>query len=343
VLRFKIVQSGNALRAGLLGLGFGFMYVGNRYSANGVAFAGLSVQVKERSVGPPQGLGRQSSARVAHPIWVVRAMSVARADRGWTRDRCVDGGAAALEGKHVVVIGCGMLGSPIAEGLARAGVGCLTLIDSDELDAANIGRHVLGASYLGQGKAEALAHHIRATIPTTKVMPIGEDLVAQEKCNVFGPGIDLVICTTADKRCEQYLMAERFSHGAPGVLLICWLEPYAVAGHALASSSPSESLADLFSSRGNFLKPCVDWPNGIPAHRVPACQAAFQPAGMAAAVPAIAMCTSAVLDYLLHRRTGSAHLSWCADAKAVQSAGGRLAAHQQSLPGLAVSERPLFS
>jgi sulfur-carrier protein adenylyltransferase/sulfurtransferase len=310
---------------------------------NGTAIAGLTVQVKERGVGPPRGWGRRSGARVAHPIWEVGAMSVARADRGWTRDRCIDHGTAALEGKHVVVIGCGMLGSPIAEGLARAGVGCLTLIDSDELDAANIGRHVLGASYLGQGKAAALAHHIRATIPTAKVMPIGEDLVAQQKCNVFEPGIDLVICTTADKRCEQFLMAERFAHGAPGALLICWLEPYAVAGHALVSSSPSERLVDLFSSRGDFRKPCVDWPNGIPAHRVPACQAAFQPAGMATAVPTIAMCTSAVLDYLLHRRSGSAHLSWCADAKTVQSVGGSLAAHQEHLPGLAVSERPLFS
>lgn len=308
---------------------------------NGTAVAGLTVEVKAPS-SPSGGRGRRAGGRLAQPVGVVRALSVARADRAWNRDRGVDPSTAALEGKHVVVVGCGMLGSPIVEGLVRAGVGRLTLIDPDEFDAANIGRHVLGASYLGQDKAVALAHHIRSSVPTTTITPISEDVVTQGKCDIFGPGIDLVICTTADWRSENFLMSERAKRGAPGTLIICWLEPYAVAGHALVSTVATEPLTTLFSPSGDFLKPCVDWPGGLVAHRLPACQAAFQPAGMAAAMPAIAMCTSAALDNLLQRRAGSAHMTWCTDPQTVQAVGGDVSALQQNWPALAVSERLLF-
>lgn len=316
-------------------------------TSDGVAVNGLTVEIRAPSTGPPRGYSPHQRQRrkqiVTHPTWVIRGLAMARADREWMRDRGVDPGGAVLAKKHVILVGCGMLGSPIAEGLARAGVSQLTLIDPENLDPANIGRHILGASYAGQGKAKGLAHHIRSNIPSGNVTPIGEDVVTQTSCDIFGQGVDLVICAASDWRCEQFLMSERTKRGAPVPMLVCWLEPYAVAGHALLSMSASDHLSKLFAPDGRFLKPCFEWPGRIPTYRLPACQASFQPAGMAAALPVIAMCTTLALDCLLQRRKGSSHALWFSSSATAESVGGKLAQPMQNIPEYAWSERELFA
>ena len=44
---------------------------------------------------------------------------------------------------HVVVFGCGGVGSYVIEALARSGVGNLTLIDKDVVDITNINRQLI--------------------------------------------------------------------------------------------------------------------------------------------------------------------------------------------------------
>lgn len=52
-------------------------------------------------------------------------------------------GQKKLGKAHVVIIGCGALGSPIAETLVRAGVGKLTIADRDYVEASNLQRQQL--------------------------------------------------------------------------------------------------------------------------------------------------------------------------------------------------------
>lgn len=67
---------------------------------------------------------------------------------------------ARLEKAHVAVIGCGGLGSWIALGLARLGVGHLTLLDPDSFDRTNSPRQLMFAGDLGKAKSHALAKNI---------------------------------------------------------------------------------------------------------------------------------------------------------------------------------------
>ena len=63
-------------------------------------------------------------------------------------------GQAALVDKHVVLVGLGGIGSPALQYLAAAGIGRLTLVDSDTVDASNLQRQTLFAERdVGHGKA----------------------------------------------------------------------------------------------------------------------------------------------------------------------------------------------
>ena len=70
-------------------------------------------------------------------------------------------GRAAMERlarAHVMVVGIGGVGSYAAEGLARAGVGALTLVDSDTVGVTNLNRQLCALhSTLGRNKAEVMA------------------------------------------------------------------------------------------------------------------------------------------------------------------------------------------
>ena len=64
-------------------------------------------------------------------------------------------GQLALAGAHVVLIGVGGIGSPALQYLAGAGIGRLTLIDDDRIDATNLQRQTIFAEAdVGQLKAE---------------------------------------------------------------------------------------------------------------------------------------------------------------------------------------------
>lgn len=65
-------------------------------------------------------------------------------------------GQVALSKAHVVLVGCGGIGSPALQYLAGAGIGRLTLIDSDVVDESNLQRQtIFTPEDIGKPKAEA--------------------------------------------------------------------------------------------------------------------------------------------------------------------------------------------
>lgn len=76
------------------------------------------------------------------------------------------GALAKLRAAHVAVIGEGGEGSWTVEGLARSGVGQISLIDLDDVCITNVNRQLPALEgNLGRPKVEALAERMRLINP----------------------------------------------------------------------------------------------------------------------------------------------------------------------------------
>ena len=83
------------------------------------------------------------------------------------------GAYETLSSKRVAVFGVGGVGSYVAEALARAGVGTLTLVDNDIVDVTNIKRQIQALhSSIGRPKAQVMAERIRDINPDCNVTAV---------------------------------------------------------------------------------------------------------------------------------------------------------------------------
>ena len=106
-----------------------------------------------------------------------------------------------LRAAHVAVFGLGGVGSWCAEGLARSGVGELTLIDQDTASRSNINRQLCALeSTLDLPKAEVMAARARDINPEITVHTLVGCYTAAERERFFAnydyvvDAIDLVSC-----------------------------------------------------------------------------------------------------------------------------------------------------
>ncbi len=79
-------------------------------------------------------------------------------------------GQARLTQAHVVLVGMGGIGNPALQYLAGAGIGHLTLIDDDVVEASNLQRQTLFTpADLGRAKADVAAEWVRRFDPEIRV------------------------------------------------------------------------------------------------------------------------------------------------------------------------------
>lgn len=124
-------------------------------------------------------------------------------DERTMRTRMLLGDAAMekLKASHVAIFGLGGVGSWCAEALCRAGIGTLTVIDADDVSAANINRQLCAlSSTVGQGKAEVIARRLRDIAPDADIRPLRGLYSADTREDFFDrydyivDAIDLVSC-----------------------------------------------------------------------------------------------------------------------------------------------------
>ena len=102
-------------------------------------------------------------------------------------------GQVALANSHVTLVGVGGIGSPVLQYLAAAGIGSLTLIDDDVVEASNLQRQTLfGEADIGRGKAGAAREWVSRFDPALSVVPLERRIDADNAATVLD-GATLVL------------------------------------------------------------------------------------------------------------------------------------------------------
>ena len=109
-------------------------------------------------------------------------------------------GIEKLKKATVIIYGIGGVGSYVAEGLARAGVGKLILVDPDDISITNINRQIHATrSTVGKSKVEVMKERVLDICPETIVetyrpedIENGEDYLIDEKISYVVDAVDTV-------------------------------------------------------------------------------------------------------------------------------------------------------
>ncbi|WP_432193703.1 ThiF family adenylyltransferase [Streptomyces sp. bgisy027] len=144
----------------------------------------------------------------------------------------------ALAGRHVLLVGAGSVGSYLADVLVRSGVGRLTVVDPDRVEAANIGRSLFIAHDIGTPKAKASVRHLRNVHPGVKARAWRASVadIPPKRWRKLLPHVDLVIAATDDNAAQQRLNHLAYWFGTPAVFV--GLYQGAAGGEVVFSKPP---------------------------------------------------------------------------------------------------------
>src|SRR4051812_16672431 len=103
-------------------------------------------------------------------------------------------GLERLAAAHVCVVGVGGVGSWAVEGLARSGIGALTLVDLDDVCVTNVNRQLPALDgQIGRPKVAVLAERVRLINPECRVEIVQEFFTASSSARLLAPAFNFVV------------------------------------------------------------------------------------------------------------------------------------------------------
>lgn len=145
---------------------------------------------------------------------------------------------SALGGRRIALIGCGTIGSHLAKFLVQNGAGhedgMLMLVDNQQLEPGNVGRHYLGLANVGESKAAALKRELQRQFPEASVRAERAD--AEGLLATFA-GYQLVVDSTGEEALSLAINHELIKRRREGRhtadVIHVWLFGNGAAGQAL--------------------------------------------------------------------------------------------------------------
>ena len=116
---------------------------------------------------------------------------------------------------HALVIGAGGLGSPVALYLGSAGVGHITVVDHDTVDATNLQRQIAHTvDRVGQPKAESVRAAVAAINPDVQITSV-QERADRSLLDTLVPSADVVLDCTDNFATRQAINQACVRHGKP--------------------------------------------------------------------------------------------------------------------------------
>ena len=112
-----------------------------------------------------------------------------------------------LQKAHVLLVGAGGLGCPIALYLASAGIGKMTIVDGDHVEKSNLNRQIAyGENHIGLSKSKVLSEQLLEKYSDIEVIGIHE-YASEQNVLEWVKEADLVIDAT-DRFNSRYLLSD---------------------------------------------------------------------------------------------------------------------------------------
>ena len=147
---------------------------------------------------------------------------------------------ALLQTRSVTVVGIGAVGGYVVEGLARAGIKRLTLVDYDTIQPTNINRQLLALeSTLGKLKAEAARARVLDINPECEVIALPLFTAEESLHRILTPAPDLLIDAIDSLNPKVQLLAGAYEKRIPTISSM---------GAALRTDPARIRTGDLFST-----------------------------------------------------------------------------------------------
>ena len=125
-------------------------------------------------------------------------------------------GMDKLKKAHIILFGVGGVGGYVAEALARAGIGKLTLVDGDDIAESNLNRQILATrATIGQRKAEAAAQRIHSINPDCEVVVKDMFYLPENAAELPFEGADYVVDAVDTVAAKLEIIAQAKKAGVP--------------------------------------------------------------------------------------------------------------------------------
>lgn len=125
-----------------------------------------------------------------------------------------------LQNAHVAVLGAGGVGGGALEGLARAGIGALTVIDPDAFGPSNCNRQILAlSSTLGCSKAAVAKERCMEINPALRVTALQQKITPENIHTWMPVNVDYIADCIDDAPAKEAIAAFCKEKGIP--LLMC--------------------------------------------------------------------------------------------------------------------------
>lgn len=123
-----------------------------------------------------------------------------------------------LTAAHVVIAGCGGLGTNIAIALTRIGVGHLTLIDFDSVELSNLNRQQFKLSQVGMPKVAAMKQNLQEFNPFVTIDTVQTEVTRANIPDLFKDAD--IICEAFDNPAAKALLLDTVSDVFPDKPLV---------------------------------------------------------------------------------------------------------------------------
>lgn len=159
-----------------------------------------------------------------------------RLDKQYLKPR---GGVKLLGDAKIMLIGCGSVGSSIANELVKLGISKITLVDKDYITSSNTYRHLTGKAFINSYKAFATKTFLDYYFPYLQLEAHNqsiEDLIIDGKVNLHD--FDIILCAIDHLNTSLWLNSYIYTEGIQTPCIYSWLEVLDVGCHAVLTNMP---------------------------------------------------------------------------------------------------------